>query len=447
MTNPMGFGPGGDNDGLASMFENIGRMLRNGGKDGDVDWSAAQSACDQLIASHPCPAVTESDQSATNNASTIAEIWLNQATSFSSAHNSVRAITPQEWTSLTFEAWKAIVEPVAAAMASAMSSIMPSNATSEPTSIPEEVLEQMDPGMADQMREMLQSVDFSALSGSLIAMARSMGATMFGTQFGGALGEMAQEILSTTDTGIPLTDTSSPTVVLANVHTLAEGLGKDVEEVKLYVILRELAHQRLFEQAPWIHSQVVEAIHAYSRGVKIDTARIEQAMTDVDLSNPNSLNELMQGNIFEPSQSDEQRFALDRLEVLLALIEGWVTVVVTDATHNRLPSAMALEETFRRRRAAGGPAEKLFAGLVGLEIRPRRIREAVTLWNRITSSNGIDARDNVWSHPDLLPNAADLEDSENYTLDRDYDLMADLNRAMDESSGAPDPHESEKPED
>jgi uncharacterized protein (DUF2342 family) len=64
----------------------------------------------------------------------------------------------------------------------------------------------------------------------------------------------------------------------------------------------------------------------------------------------------------------------------------------------------------RRRRATGGPAERTFASLVGLELRPRRLREAATLWQTLTERRGADVRDAVWSHPDLLPSSEDLDD-------------------------------------
>jgi hypothetical protein len=64
----------------------------------------------------------------------------------------------------------------------------------------------------------------------------------------------------------------------------------------------------------------------------------------------------------------------------------------------------------RRRRAAGGPAEATFAALVGLELRPRRLRDASALWGSLRSRQGQQARDAVWAHPDLLPTAADLDD-------------------------------------
>lgn len=84
--------------------------------------------------------------------------------------------------------------------------------------------------------------------------------------------------------------------------------------------------------------------------------------------------------------------------------------MVSEALGERIPGTSALSETLRRRRASGGPAEQTFATLVGLELRPRKLREAAALWQRLTEAAGMDARDAVWQHPDLLPSSDDLDD-------------------------------------
>lgn len=94
---------------------------------------------------------------------------------------------------------------------------------------------------------------------------------------------------------------------------------------------------------------------------------------------------------------------------MLALIEGWVDVVTAAAT-TRLPRSAAIAEMVRRRRAAGGPAESAFATLVGLELRPRRLREAAAMWQRVVDELGPEQRDALWSHPDLVPTSADIDD-------------------------------------
>ena len=200
----------------------------------------------------------------------------------------------------------------------------------------------------------------------------------------------------------------------ANVAAFAEGLDVGEDDVLLYLALREAAHQRLFAHVPWLREHLIGAVTDYARGLEINTeniqSKVEEQMRGIDPTNPESLQELLEGGLFDLPKSPEQEAALQRLEVTLALVEGWVDEVVGQATAERMPAAAKLQEAVRRRRAAGGPAEQTFASLVGLELRPRRLRDASTLWGSLRTRQGAEARDGVWMHPDLLPTAADLDD-------------------------------------
>jgi len=138
----------------------------------------------------------------------------------------------------------------------------------------------------------------------------------------------------------------------------------------------------------------------------------------IDPSNPESIQQLLGSGVLEPEETPEQQMALRRLETLLALVEGWVDSVVAAAAADRLPGYPALAETMRRRRASGGPAEQTFATLVGLELRPRRLREAAALWAALGEERGIAGRDAIWQHPDLLPTAEDLDDPAGFSARR-----------------------------
>src|SRR5262249_28087306 len=92
------------------------------------------------------------------------------------------------------------------------------------------------------------------------------------------------------------------------------------------------------------------------------------------------------------------------------LVEGWVDVVVYDAVGDRLPGADALRETLRGRRASGGPAEQTFATLVGLELRPRRLRAASTLWKMVGDQHGVQTRYAISARPDLCAPRSDLDE-------------------------------------
>ena len=139
--------------------------------------------------------------------------------------------------------------------------------------------------------------------------------------------------------------------------------------------------------------------------------KLREAMPDIDINNPEALREALAGEtLFRPEDTPQQKAALARLETALALVEGWVATVVSAAAESRLVHGAALAEAIRRRRATGGPSERTFATLVGLELRPRMLREAAVLWAGLTDARGVDGRDALWAHPDLLPTAEDLED-------------------------------------
>jgi hypothetical protein len=104
---------------------------------------------------------------------------------------------------------------------------------------------------------------------------------------------------------------------------------------------------------------------------------------------------------------------------------------VAAAANGRLTHAAALAEAIRRRRASGGPAERTFATLVGLELRPRMLREAADLWAGVGTARGIDGRDALWDHPDLLPTADDLENPDAFLHGQDEFDISDLDDPSD----------------
>jgi putative hydrolase len=277
------------------------------------------------------------------------------------------------------------------------------------------------------------------LAGPLLGAMSQVGAAVTGAQAGQAIGSLAREVVGATDIGLPLGPAGVAVLVPAGVAALADGLGVPAEEVRLYLALREAAHQRLFAHVPWLRAHLFAAIEAYGRGIEVDADAVRRSIesfdpTQLDLASltPESLQEALgsQG-LFEPQATPEQQAALRRLETALALVEGWVDEVVDAAARQHLPAAAALRETLRRRRAAGGPAEQTFATLVGLELRPRRLREAATLWRHLLEARGLAGRDAVWGHPDLLPGPDSLDDPAGFAA-RTADAGSDPDLDLDE---------------
>ena len=406
---PFGFGlpdegagrPAFDMSQLGAMLQHLGRLLESGG-DGAVNWDLARDTARQSIAQAGDPSVSDAERREVIGAVELAQVWLDPACTFPASSASGAAWSRSEWLEATYPAWQRIVTPIAEHVQSVMSS-MPT-----PGEIPPELASMLPEGTPPETLAMMAP---------LMGMARQLGSAMFGMQMGQALAALASEVVGVSDVGIPLTSEARPALLPRNVAAFGDGLDVDAGDVRLYLALRECAHQRLFAHVPWLAPRLDGAIDAYARGIRMDPERMNDAMQGIDpsaLSDPERLRELMGSDLFALPESEEQQAALRRLETLLALIEGWVDDVVTEACSATLPSSERLGEAMRRRRAAGGPAERTFASLVGLELRPRALREAAVLWRTLREQRGIEGRDALWAHPDLLPAAEDLADPDSF---------------------------------
>lgn len=254
--------------------------------------------------------------------------------------------------------------------------------------------------------------EFQGAFGDMQPMMKNLGGSMFGLQLGQAIGELAQEVLSGTDTGFPIAG-QRLAMLPVNIEEFGDGLAVEPDQVRIYLALREAARMRLFANSPWLARDLTAMVQQYAAGITIDVSAIEDAVQHLDPTDPESMNQMFSGSMFIPEPEGAQKAAIDHLETLLALIEGWVDVVVTEAS-KPLESANALREMINRRRASGGPAEHAFGSLVGLDLRPRRLHDATKLWSTIQEAEGVEYRDAIWESQLRLPTDEDLDDPAGY---------------------------------
>jgi putative hydrolase len=395
-------GPMGDPQQFAEALRQFADLMAYQG--GPVNWDLAKNIARQTVAAKGDASVLDVDRGKVTEALRLADLWLEDATEFPTGIRTTQAWSRAEWVEATLPVWSKLCDPIAARAVEAMSGLL----TDEPGELP-----------ADLPPEMRAMVGGLGGLGGLTEMMKRIGGMMVGGQAGAAVGALAEEVVSSTDVGLPLGPEGTAALLPAGVAAFGSGLSVDEDEVRLFLALREAAHHRLFAHVPWLRARLLGAVEDYARGIKVDASALRDAMPQIDPSNPEALNEALSGAaLFQPEDTPEQKAALARLETVLALVEGWVAAVVAAAAADRLPQATALAEAIRRRRATGGPAERTFATLVGLELRPRRLREAGTIWQGLTEARGVAGRDAIWAHPDLLPTADDFDDPEGFVRGR-----------------------------
>lgn len=353
----------------------------------DVNWTLAHDVARGVAAQGGDPSVTAQVAQQHRAAISRAQLWLDAATDFDPTGREPQVVSRAEWVEATMPTWRVIAGPVAVSVSRALGKIL-----------------RGEDGSGSALEAMgLEGADAGAL-------VQSIGPTVCGMHMGQAAGQMSRETFGVTDLGFPLLAEPRVTLVPSVIKEFAAGLEIPDDEVLSFLALREAAHVRLFAAAAWLPGHLHNLIERYAAGISIDLEALDRAVTDIGVADPAQLQAALTEGIFNPQHSPEQEVTLGSIETLLALIEGWVDEVSLRAAAPHLSSIGQLSEMLRRRRAAGGPAEDAFKTLLGLELRPRRMRDAAALWRDLTLTAGPESRDRVWSHPDLLPTSTDLDD-------------------------------------
>lgn len=360
-----------------------------------IDWAQTTSAARHVVAAlGPDPAPGVNDKRQVAEAARLASLWLDQHVAIDQLTRPPVAWSRAEWVEQTIKSWRTVAEPIATRIADALAASFSEQFNASG-------------GMAG---------DLGQFGAFLVPMLRASAGSMYAMQLANAIGKIAGEVVSGSEIGLQLLPEPQVVLLPTNVAAFGSGLGVSADEVRLYLAVREEARQRLFAHTSWLGPHVLSLLEQYARQISVDVGALTDAI-DVDALgslSPERLAELssqLQGRLFATTQTPDQVEILGRLETVLALIEGWVDEVTATTVETWLPHAAApLAEAVRRRRATNNPSQELFSTLVGLDIRPRRVRDAANLWAALTRDRGVSERDAIWAHPDLMPSAEDLDD-------------------------------------
>ena len=419
---PFGFTPGNSEDSnepvdFAAMMEQMQRQIQeqfsklgiNGagftGSTEALPKNIVRDTAKKFTTAQGSSPVGANDVAEIEQAFSIAELWLDEATFFPRSPNSGNiALARTDWVDTTLAGWQTSVEPLAVGLSTAIGELL------KQASLGEAEAAETPSGEQAQMQIPV---------GMIAALLNSFIGSLIATQLGQAIGGLAGTVTGAHDVGLPLVDSAYPTLVPQNIKEWATDLDIPLDEVRIFQALREAAVARLFAHNPWLVSYIRTAITEYGKGINIDMDAIqEQAQRALesgngfDPSNPESFTIALNEGIFTPQESPAQRDALTKLETVLALIDGWSEEVVALAAGDRLPNIAALQETLRRRRATSAPTQQLFSSLLGLQVSPRLAREATVFWKQVRELKDVQSRDHIWSG--ILPTAEDLLNAESF---------------------------------
>jgi coenzyme F420 biosynthesis associated uncharacterized protein len=198
--------------------------------------------------------------------------------------------------------------------------------------------------------------------------------------------------------------------VLPNLGQAVEAFGAEDEQFMTWVTLHEVTHAVQFAGVPWLHPHVAGLVRELLRSaeVRLETPRKLRVPSTDEVKR--ILGHLRNGDLISIVTTTPERETLDRVQAVMAVIEGHAEHVMDAVAPDLLPSLPKLRAALDRRRKSQTGLSRLVARLLGLELKLRQYEQGKFFCDEIVRERGPGALHHLWSGPEALPTVAELRD-------------------------------------
>jgi coenzyme F420 biosynthesis associated uncharacterized protein len=231
-------------------------------------------------------------------------------------------------------------------------------------------------------------------------------------EVGVLLGYMAQRVLGQYELVLldEAVDPSPPRLlfVLPNLGQAVQSFEAQEEEFMTWVALHEVTHAVQFSGVPWLHGHVAGLVRELLRSaeLRLDTDRKLRLPTTAELRRIGAA--LRRGDLMGIVASPGERETLNRVQAVMAVIEGHAEHVMDMVAPDLLPSLPQLRAALDRRRRSQSGLSRIVGRLLGLDLKLRQYEQGKFFCDAVVKAAGIPALRHVFSAPEALPTMAEL---------------------------------------
>ena len=198
--------------------------------------------------------------------------------------------------------------------------------------------------------------------------------------------------------------------VLPNLGQAVQAFGAEEQQFMTWVTLHEVTHAVQFAGVPWLHRHVAGLVRELLRSaeVRLDAPRKLRVPSTEEVKRV--LGHLRDGDLISIVTTTPERETLDRVQAVMAVIEGHAEHVMDAVAPDLLPSLPKLRAALDRRRRSQSGLSRLVARLLGLELKLRQYEQGKFFCDEIVRERGPGALHHLWSSPEALPTLAELRD-------------------------------------
>ena len=241
------------------------------------------------------------------------------------------------------------------------------------------------------------------------ATAVAFGGKVTGAEAGALLAFMASKVLGQYD----LAPGGTPALLLVapNILSIATELGVDRDDFRKWVCMHEETHRVQFTANPWLRDHMVEQARSLAVDLAPDPERLHEIAGRLTEKLPDLFREGSTG-VADLFTTPEQRDKLAGLTAVMSLLEGHADVVMDDVGPAHIPTVAHIRARFSERRKGGGTPDRLLRRLLGLEAKMRQYRDGAVFVRGVQEKVGVEGFNAIWTSPDTLPLAREIEEPE-----------------------------------
>jgi coenzyme F420 biosynthesis associated uncharacterized protein len=234
------------------------------------------------------------------------------------------------------------------------------------------------------------------------------------TEMGVVLGYMAQRVLGQYE--LVLLDEAvaerAPRLlfVLPNLGQAVSAFGAQDEEFMTWVTLHEVTHAVQFSGVPWLHGYLSGLVRELlqSAELRLDTPRKLRLPSGAEIKRVGEA--LRRGDLIAIVTSHAERATLDRMQAVMAVIEGHAEHVMDAVAPDLLPNLPKLREAIDRRRRSQSGLSRLLGKLLGMDMKMRQYEQGKIFCDAVVRQRGVAALHHVFSGPEALPSLEEIRD-------------------------------------
>jgi putative hydrolase len=239
--------------------------------------------------------------------------------------------------------------------------------------------------------------------------ALTLGPVLLGMQFGSAAGHLARRAFGQYALPLPWPESNTLLLVPGNVAQFAEDWSLPLQEVQLWVCLRELTMHAVVSR-PAVRSSLTILLGDAAAHAAASQRSLVERLGD-GLGDPTTLENVLGDPeaILADLISPEQRNISNALTALTTAIGAYVDHVTAGIASKLTSSPAALREAWYRYRVEDGKGEQAFAGLFGLNVGQAEVDRGATFIDGVVERAGEDALARLWSDERDLPTPAEVD--------------------------------------